>query len=54
MLDLAQAVKDQIVKETPPRKGEKPAILKGLRRLALWGCTAAGALFLAVLSPAVT
>ncbi len=30
MLDLAQAVREQIVKETPPRKGEKAAVFKGL------------------------
>ncbi len=50
MLDLAQAVREQIVKETPPRKGEKLAAFKGLRRLALWGGTAALALFIAVIS----
>jgi hypothetical protein len=50
MLDLAQAVREQIVKETPPRKGEKPAVFKGLRRLALWGGTAAAALFIAAIS----
>ena len=50
MLDLAQAVREQIVKETPPRKGEKPAAFKGLRRLALWGGTAAVALFIASIS----
>jgi hypothetical protein len=52
MLDLAQAVREQIVKETPPRKGETPRsfTLEGLRRLALWGGTATGALFLAVIS----
>jgi hypothetical protein len=50
MLDLAQAVREQIVKETPPRKGAKPPAIKGLRRLALWGGTAAVALFIAVMS----
>jgi hypothetical protein len=52
MLDLAQAVREQIVKETQPRKGETPRTftIEGLRRLALWGVTAAGALFLAVIS----
>jgi hypothetical protein len=52
MLDLAQAVREQIVKETPPRKGETPRTftIAGLRRLFLWGVTAAGALFLAVIS----
>lgn len=39
MLDLAQAVREQIVKETPPRKGETPRVMPGLRRLALWGAT---------------
>jgi hypothetical protein len=52
MLDLAQAVRQQIVKETPPRKGEthRPFTIKGLRRLVLWGTTAAAALLLAVIS----
>ncbi len=52
MLDLAQAVREQIVKETPPRKGEKPKTftMKGLRRLTLWGVTAAAGLLLAVIS----
>jgi len=52
MLDLAQAVREQIVKETPPRKGEKqrPLTIKGLRRLALWGTTAVAALLIAVIS----
>jgi hypothetical protein len=50
MLDLAQAVREQIVKETPPRKGEKPKTFTfaRLRRAALWGMVAAGALLLAV------
>jgi hypothetical protein len=52
MLDLAQAVREQIVKETPPRKGETPGAftMEGLRRLAIWGGTAVGALLLAVIS----
>jgi hypothetical protein len=52
MLDLAQAVREQIVKETPPRKGETPRTftMEGLRRIALWGGTATGALLLAVIS----
>jgi hypothetical protein len=50
MLDLAQAVREQIVKETPPRKGEKPPAFKGLRRLTLWGGIAAVALFIAAIS----
>jgi hypothetical protein len=50
MLNLAQAVREQIVKETPPRKGEKPKsfTMARLRRLAVWGIGAAGALALAV------
>jgi hypothetical protein len=52
MLDLAQAVREQIIKETPPRKGEKQRSFSaaGFRRLALWGATAAAALLLAVIS----
>ena len=52
MLDLAQAVREQIIKETLPRKGEKqrPFSAAGLRRLALWGATAGAALLLAVIS----
>jgi hypothetical protein len=52
MLDLAQAVREQIVKETPPRKGERRRAftVSSLRRLTLWGMTAAGALSLAVLT----
>jgi hypothetical protein len=52
MLNLAQAVREQIVKETPPRKGETPKIftLAALRRMGVWAATAAGALFVAVLS----
>jgi len=52
MLDLAQAVREQIVKETLPRRGERPKIFTraGFRRLAIWGGTAAGALLIAVLT----
>lgn len=52
MLDFAQAVREQIAKATLPRKGEtpRPFTIEGLRRLALWGGTAAGALLLAVIS----
>jgi len=52
MLDLAQAVREQIVKETPPRKGERARAftVSSLWRLALWGVTAVGALSLAVLT----
>jgi len=52
MLDLAQAVREQIIKETRPRRGEKqrPFSAAGLRHLALWGATAATALLLAVIS----
>lgn len=52
MLDLAQAVRQQIVKETPPRRGEIPTsfTMRRLRPLAVWGATAAVALLLAVLS----
>jgi hypothetical protein len=52
MLDLAQAVREQIVKETPPRRGETPRLfaIKGLGRLALWGGATAATLLLAVIS----
>jgi hypothetical protein len=52
MLDLAQAVREQIVKETPPRKGERARAftVSSLWRLAIWGVTAAGALSLVVLT----
>ncbi len=52
MLHLAQAVREQIIKETPPRKGEraKSSILRGLRRIGSWGVLAAGALLLVVLT----
>jgi hypothetical protein len=51
MLDLAQAVRAQIIKETAPKIAAKRSFtIKGLERLALWGATATGALLLAVLS----
>jgi hypothetical protein len=52
MLDLAQAVREQVIKETRPRRGEKqsPFSVAGLRHPALWGATAAAALLLAVIS----
>jgi hypothetical protein len=52
MLDLARAVREQVVKEMPPRKAKtpRPITAAGLRRLAIWGGTAAGALLLAVIS----
>jgi hypothetical protein len=52
MLDLAQAVREQIVKETPPRRGTPPKTFsfRGLKQMALWGATAAGALSIAVLA----
>ncbi len=52
MLDLAQAVREQIVKETPPRKTEAPQrfALAKLRRFTVWEATAAAALALAILS----
>jgi hypothetical protein len=53
MLDLAQAVREQIVKETPPRKtavAPKTFTLRKLRSFTVWTMAAAGALALAVLS----
>jgi hypothetical protein len=52
MLNLAQAVREQIVKETPPRKGEarKSFTFAGLQRMALWGAMGGGAFLIAVLS----
>ena len=52
MLNLAQAVREQIVKETPPRKGaaRKSFTFAGLQRMALWGAMGAGAFLVAVLS----
>jgi hypothetical protein len=52
MLHLAEAVREQVIKETPPRKGEraKSSALRGLRQIGSWGLVAAGTLLLAVLS----
>jgi hypothetical protein len=54
MLDLAQAVREQIVKETPPRKTAATpkafALLRRLRNLTLWISSAAVAVALAVLA----
>lgn len=54
MLDLAQAVREQIVKETPPRKttGAPKAftVLRKLRNLTLWISGTAVAIALAVLA----
>jgi hypothetical protein len=52
MLNFAQAVREQIVKATRVGKGETPPsfTIESLRRLALWGATATGALLLAVIS----
>jgi len=54
MLDLAQAVREQIVKETPPRKtaGAPKAftVLRKLRNFTLWISSAAVAVTLAVLA----
>jgi hypothetical protein len=54
MLDLAQAVREQIVKETPPRKTAAApsafAVLRKLRNCTLWMAGAAVAVALAVLA----
>lgn len=54
MLDLAQAVREQIVKETPPRKSAGApkafAVLRKLRNFTLWISSAAVAVALAVLA----
>ncbi len=58
MLDLAQAVREQIVKETPPRKtapagkgaSRTSAFFGKLRSFSLWSLGAAAALALAILS----
>jgi hypothetical protein len=54
MLDLAQAVREQIVKETPPRKTagapKALAVLRKLRNLTLWISSATVAVALAVLA----
>jgi hypothetical protein len=53
MLDLAQAVREQIVKETPPRKtaaAPKTFTLRKLRSFTVWTMAASAALALAVLT----
>lgn len=53
MLDLAQAVREQIVKETPPRKtapARKTFTLRKFRSFSLWITAAVAALALAFLS----
>ncbi len=54
MLDLAQAVREQIVKETPPRKTAGTprgfALLRKLRNYTIWITSAAVAVTLAVLA----
>jgi hypothetical protein len=51
MLDLAQGVREQIIKETAPKVAPPKAFtLRTLRRLMIWGLGAAGALVLAVLT----
>jgi len=51
MLDLAQGVRAQIIKETAPKPAaRKPFTMRRLRRVAFWGTSAAGALLLAVLT----
>jgi len=58
MLDLAQAVREQIVKETPPRKtapagqgvSRTSAFLRKLRSFSIWSLGAAAALTLAIMS----
>jgi hypothetical protein len=52
MLDLAQAVREQIVKETPPRKtaGAKIFTLRRFRSFSVWIIGAMAALALAILS----
>ncbi len=52
MLHLAQAVREQIINETPPRKGEKAksSTLRALRRIGSWGVVTAGALLVVVLT----
>jgi hypothetical protein len=54
MLDLAQAVREQIVKETPPRKTAAApkafALLRKLRTMSVWSIGAAAAVAIAVLA----
>lgn len=51
MLDLAQGVRAQIIKETAPKVATpRTFTIQRLRRAGLWGAIAAGALLIAVLS----
>lgn len=51
MLDLAQGVREQIIKETKPKAAVPQAFtMRRLRYAALWGACAAGALAVAVLA----
>jgi len=51
MQDLARGVRKQIIKETTPKVAAKKSFtMRRLRRAALWGVTAAGAVLIAVLS----
>jgi hypothetical protein len=51
MLDLAQAVRAQIIRETAPKVAERRFVtIRGLGRLAIWGGTAAAALSVAVIA----
>jgi hypothetical protein len=51
MLDLAQGVRQQIIKETAPKTvAPRRFTMRTLRRMTVWGGGAAGALLLAVLS----
>jgi len=51
MVDLAQGVRAQIIKETAPKSAAtKSFTMQRLRYAALWGACAAGALLIAVLS----
>jgi hypothetical protein len=51
MLDLAQGVRAQIIKETAPKVAtQRIFTIQTLRHAGLWGATAAGALLVAVLS----
>jgi hypothetical protein len=51
MLDLAQGVRAQIIKETAPKVAtQRTFTIQRLRHAGLWGAIAAGALLIAVLS----
>ena len=54
MLDLAQAVREQIVKETPPRKTAAApkafALCASSARMSVWSMGAAAAVAIAVLA----